>query len=167
MRFRKLRIAFSAVCLTACALLIALWVRSFPWDDQLQFPLRSTHGVVLNSLHGGVLISILWKDNVNIVRRCATEHHKMRRNQVLGSTIDGPFQLLINDGGTLAILVPHWLFVLFGTFLAAIPCVPWPNRFSLRTLLITTTLIALALGTTIYFSQLAPPAPRFDQGFGR
>ena len=29
MRFRKLRIAFSATCLIACVLLIALWVRSY------------------------------------------------------------------------------------------------------------------------------------------
>jgi hypothetical protein len=29
MRFRKLRIAFSATCLVACVLLIVLWVRSY------------------------------------------------------------------------------------------------------------------------------------------
>jgi len=29
MRFRKLRIAFSATCLIACVLLIVLWVRSY------------------------------------------------------------------------------------------------------------------------------------------
>ena len=29
MKFRKLRIAFSATCLIACVLLIVLWVRSF------------------------------------------------------------------------------------------------------------------------------------------
>src|SRR6476469_9127373 len=33
MRFRKLRIAFSVTCLIACVLLIALWVRSYWWDD--------------------------------------------------------------------------------------------------------------------------------------
>ena len=31
MRFRKLRIAFSATCLIACVLLIVLWVRSYWW----------------------------------------------------------------------------------------------------------------------------------------
>ena len=34
MRFRKLRIAFSATCLIACVLLIALWVRSYCCFDQ-------------------------------------------------------------------------------------------------------------------------------------
>ena len=34
MRFRKLRIAFSATCLIACVLLIVLWVRSY-WCTRL------------------------------------------------------------------------------------------------------------------------------------
>src|SRR5438132_5384486 len=33
MRFRKLRIAFSATCLIACVLLIVLWVRSYWWHE--------------------------------------------------------------------------------------------------------------------------------------
>src|SRR6266550_2296875 len=33
MRYRKLRIAFSATCLIACVLLIVLWVRSYWWND--------------------------------------------------------------------------------------------------------------------------------------
>src|SRR6185295_4017804 len=33
MRFRKLRIAWSATCLIACVLLIVLWVRSYWWED--------------------------------------------------------------------------------------------------------------------------------------
>src|SRR5947208_63167 len=33
MRFRYLRIAFSAACLIACVLLIALWVRSYKYAD--------------------------------------------------------------------------------------------------------------------------------------
>src|SRR6476660_5145825 len=33
MRFRKLRIAFSATCIIACALLIVLWVRSYWRQD--------------------------------------------------------------------------------------------------------------------------------------
>ena len=35
MRFRKLRMVFSATCLVAYALLVALWVRSYFSDDFL------------------------------------------------------------------------------------------------------------------------------------
>jgi hypothetical protein len=37
MRFRKLRIAVSATCLIACALLIVLSVRSYWWFDWTSF----------------------------------------------------------------------------------------------------------------------------------
>jgi hypothetical protein len=35
MRHRQLRIAFSVICLIACVLLIALWVRSYEWMNSL------------------------------------------------------------------------------------------------------------------------------------
>src|SRR4051794_14507847 len=45
-RFRKLRIAFSAVCLIACVLLIVLWVRSRWWNDEFSVVLsKDTAGV--------------------------------------------------------------------------------------------------------------------------
>ena len=37
MRFRKLRIAFSATCLIACLLLIVLWVRSYWKSDEIRY----------------------------------------------------------------------------------------------------------------------------------
>ena len=36
-RFRKLRIAFSATCLIACVLLIVLWVRSYWCTEDISF----------------------------------------------------------------------------------------------------------------------------------
>src|SRR4051812_41682761 len=57
MTFRRLRIAFSAACLMVCALLIALWVRSYwlldgisgPTSDEIGFELYSTHGQIVYS----------------------------------------------------------------------------------------------------------------------
>src|SRR5688500_7945556 len=43
MRHRKLRIVFSVVCGIPCALLIALWGRSYWWTDQLSIQM-SPHG---------------------------------------------------------------------------------------------------------------------------
>jgi hypothetical protein len=47
--------------------------------------------------------------------------------------------------------VPHWLLLLFATTLAATPWIKW--RFSLRTLLIATALVAVALAAIIYASR--------------
>lgn len=43
-----------------------------------------------------------------------------------------------------------WLIVLIVQALGAVPWLPWPSRFSLRTLLIATTLVASALGLVVW-----------------
>lgn len=45
MKYRKLRVTWSAVCGIICLLLIALWVRSYWWFDHLQFPITGVHYV--------------------------------------------------------------------------------------------------------------------------
>jgi hypothetical protein len=50
--------------------------------------------------------------------------------------------------------VPYcWLFILLFGALSVIPWMPWPNRFSLRTLLIVTTLVAVLLGLVVWLSS--------------
>ena len=45
------------------------------------------------------------------------------------------------------IMVPHWFLILLSALLAYVPWLRfWSTRFSLRTLLIVTTLIAVGLG---------------------
>src|SRR6476469_394529 len=52
MRFRKLRIAWSVMCLIACVLLIALWVRSYSWVDGFGVPLTSKYFLGVGSNPG-------------------------------------------------------------------------------------------------------------------
>jgi hypothetical protein len=49
-------------------------------------------------------------------------------------------------GGTFELIAPYWLYILLVAGLAAAPWIHWTKRFRLRTMLIATTLIALALG---------------------
>jgi len=44
------------------------------------------------------------------------------------------------------LILPHWFLVFMFAAIAVAPWIRWSNRFSLRTLLIATTLIAVALG---------------------
>jgi hypothetical protein len=46
--------------------------------------------------------------------------------------------------------VPHWVTALWLAIFAAAPWFRWCKRFSLRTLLITTTLVAIALGLIVW-----------------
>src|SRR6476620_2501344 len=57
MRFRKLRIAFSATCLIACVLLIVLWVRSYWWYESVSWGVGATvQPFNICSISGGTVI---------------------------------------------------------------------------------------------------------------
>ena len=49
MKYRKLRIAFSATCGIACVLLVVLWVRSYWWVDDFRSP---SPNIAIKSLPG-------------------------------------------------------------------------------------------------------------------
>jgi hypothetical protein len=46
--------------------------------------------------------------------------------------------------------LPYWLIVVFTVALAAAPSLHWSKRFSLRSPLITTTLVAVGLGLIVW-----------------
>ena len=56
MRFRKLRIAWSVVCVVACVLLIVLWVRSLQWADMLTVRCGSEQTYYAVSFRGKVAV---------------------------------------------------------------------------------------------------------------
>jgi hypothetical protein len=49
--------------------------------------------------------------------------------------------------------VPYWIPALVLGALSAAPWIRWSSRFSLRTLLIATTLVAAALGLVVYAAR--------------
>jgi hypothetical protein len=123
---RYLRIAFSAVCGTLCVLLVMSWVLSYYAKDSFDFTALN-RGVVVRSRNGS--LGVKTYVNVMVTPRF---HHRYYR---------GRFD------------VPYWfptvLFAIVGLIVAA----PWIRqlrwRFSLRTLLIATTLVAVLLGVAV------------------
>jgi hypothetical protein len=57
---------------------------------------------------------------------------------------------LDNDADSTAIYLPDWFAILTVSALSAVPWIRWSKRFSLRTLLIATTLVAVVLGAIVY-----------------
>jgi hypothetical protein len=147
MRFRKLRIAFSATCLIACVLLIALWVRSYWIGDNIRLP-ASEARVNVYSVRGTFSTSV-YRVPISPPRGWEWESTPigsmlpvfgLRRSWSYHS--DGPLRYLV---------FPHRFLVLMFAMLAAVPWLPWwSKRFSLRTLLIATTLIAVVLGLIVW-----------------
>jgi hypothetical protein len=144
MRFRKLRIAFSAMCLIACVLLIVLWVRSYwYWDNLDNNAARSIDSHSIDSLSGYLLLD----EQISVPVPNWME--RSRSGSLLGTSIE--WSTLSADGATargIGTAIPDWLPVLVAAVFAIIPWLRW--RFSLRTLLIATTLVAAVLGLIVY-----------------
>jgi hypothetical protein len=162
MRLRKLRIAWSVLCAIACALLIVLWARSYSRYDMLAFPSQS---IGLGSIQGELVYSFINFPSTKWPKLIAPGPQLQQwtvQSEYVTANTDFP---LMKDGQPvirtigfgwfssvhwLYVFVPHWSLVLV-TATAAFP--PWilrKNQFSIRTLLIATTLVAMVLGLIVY-----------------
>jgi hypothetical protein len=142
MRYRKLRISWSVACVIACVLLIVLWVRSYWWADFCEKSF-STYWFKMESFCGqsvfkyGHIENEPWR-----LRSYPTD--EMVSQDFLRERGIPKFEL-----GRGVLLVPYWSLSGLAAFLAAFPWLPF-KRFSLRTLLIATTLVALVLGLIVW-----------------
>src|SRR5262245_22850594 len=141
MRYRKLRIAWSMVWGVVAVLLIVLWVRSYSWDDcgSVHIPLMNWLGFRSNNGAETVYINIIQSFQFELVSHPA--------NHLLDSVPNYHGFGILHYSPSLAVRVPHWLSVLF---VSALGTLPWLRcRFTLRTLLVATTLIAIVLGLIV------------------
>ena len=149
---RYLRIAVTALSLTVCVLLIALWVRSYYRNDALFGP-DFTSGISgFGSVQGG---ASFFKSSRQPLPR---EKWRIHSEVIGGNGADDEWFLWpeydIGYGfGALkrpafrVFVIPHWFLVLV---FAVIAISPWlPSRFTIRTILIATTIIAVLLGLIV------------------
>jgi hypothetical protein len=147
MRLRKLRIAFSAVCGALCLLLIVLWVRSHGAEDRLTGNVAGSHWFRVYSSHGCLVYYVpgtpgppsmyAWQPNfgsefwleASDARIASVPRVRLHREE---------------DWITL----PYWFLVGLCAVVAVAPWFRW--RFSLRNLLIATTVVAVGLGLAVY-----------------
>ena len=137
----SLRIAISSVGGVCCLLMIAWWVRSYscvdgghvkvcPWD-YVQF-------------HGGSGRMCVWFEH-KPTDRWFSWHSRPNTEQISPNDKDRMPVFDLAFWPTFARLyIAHWFLAVLAGLLAA---VPWcPTRFSLRTLLIATTVTAAVIG---------------------
>ncbi len=152
---RYLRILWTVFCGVACVLLIVLWVRSYWWEDEIWLPFPGLAHVRCDSGPSRLYID---KDYYSISKYWYSFRYKGDGSGAvtLANRISQKYESKFGFGiwqkpGRTTYIVPHWFPVLlFATFAAA----PWysriPHRFSLRTLLIATTLVAMVLGLIVW-----------------
>jgi hypothetical protein len=156
MKFRLfLKIAFSTVCIALCLLNLALHRRSYECDDILK---GRVFGVDLE------LESRNGQQQVNAVAlpRLGPESHSsgpifhLRTGSSDLGGVGRPgwgFHIQRTPIFVFQLAIPH---VGLATILAAFAAIPWVRvvkKFGLRTLLIATTVIAVALGVGVYIAR--------------
>jgi hypothetical protein len=146
MRFRKLRIAWSVLWGLACVLLIVLWVRSYRGGDSITLYESNAEAVPLTSTKGH--IELLADNDINANPYQWVDfvmNNNPERQSV--SAIYAGFEVR-HTWRFDSYSMPHWFAVLLSVACGAIPWLGW--RYSVRTLLIATTLVAAVLGLAVY-----------------
>ena len=130
---------------------LALWMRSCTTTDAVTIPVGSGT-LVFGSLPGECGAEILkgagrglqWTSRDT--DRARAEVPKTKPNLMSG--VWGRFAYIYDRGPI--VIVPDWFFIGVAAVLSAAPWIRWSNRFSLRTLLITTTVVAVLLGLVVW-----------------
>jgi hypothetical protein len=154
MRFRKLRIAWSVAWGIACVLLIVLWVRSLNRIDCLTWHYNNAEALLVRTNPGIVTVA-------TFVDRPAPSSVV---RQVGRAWMTGWFESMMIRGGKMSwwfeaaststfrsASAPDWFLILICCGLGSIPWLRW--RFTLRTLLIATTLVAAVLGLIVWLTH--------------
>jgi hypothetical protein len=161
MRFRKLRIVWSVGWGIAAVLLVMLWVRSYYTHDAISAKISpiSPKRIYMTSWLGSIHVGCTdWPIPTGIEvqtwRRLATPTEEWSRLRELASGW-GPLlpepTLSFRRGPAShpwQLWTPHWICTVLAGTLAALPWLR--RRFSLRTLLIATTLVAVVLGLIVW-----------------
>lgn len=168
-KWLKSRIALTAVCLISCALVIGLWVRSYWWRNYIYFhvPGNAQQSTYYDASSFLGQVTILAKDYNQASERvsgfgsvAATQYTKdgWPDQSTYAKAKFSAFGFMALNGELLRyVTIPHWFLVLLFTTTASIPWIPWLPwlrwRFSLRTLLIAITVVAMILGLIAYSSS--------------
>jgi hypothetical protein len=153
---RLLNIA-SIVCLVLCVALMGMWVRSYRWMDDYNFtPGRSTWGV--GSASGRIAIGVIPAKNNPAQKLFEFTHSPFADWRSDVNRIDRQFSTVAENGfardnNVFAFAMPYWFAVLI---VGALSFAPWPRvkyRFSLRSLFIATTFLAVVLGMIAWLDR--------------
>jgi hypothetical protein len=142
---RRLRIAVSVFFGLVCVALCVLWVRSYWRFDYVSGMATASRQVEIFAIQGRLVIGT-WGETI-----IAPWGH--RSNPVADS--QKTVQLLEPHENALgfaivkpSVVVPYYSVVFVTGVLAVLPWLRW--RFSLRTMLITATLVAVVFGAALY-----------------
>ena len=142
---RLLRIAVSVVCLVLCIPIGMFWIEMYNDSCGIRFPIHGSTMLSAEFYRGRTALvlwnqlpthSILWQ-----LERVGPPDRGLLGFDVVSSSV----------GSGRAVVVPYWFAVAGLCVSAAYSWLQLPKCFSLRTLLIATTLVAIVLGLAVAF----------------
>ena len=134
---RRLKIAWTVFFAVLTVALCVLWVRSYGRDDLIYIPATGSGAVIVASENGE--LGILLGDSPWSGWHWSTARFPKPRHVPLWDWIGR------------AVRFPYWSTVVI---CAAVASIPWlPYRFSLRTMVIVTALVAVVLGLVVWASR--------------
>jgi hypothetical protein len=143
MKFRKLRIAWSVAWGIASILLCVLWVRSYRWVDVIAVQQSSQRVVGIGSCNASIMIGASSDETFPLGTWLVEPNLKPVKYL---PWFEASFHSVSSE-----IYVPDWPLIVLT---ASVAVAPWIRhlrwRFSLRTLLIATTLVAMVLGLIVW-----------------
>jgi hypothetical protein len=156
MKYRKLRIAWPVFWGLACVLLIVLWVRSYRTRDTAIVNL-SGRNFQANSILGRLSFATL-NQPIGQVRwhtqsRPVTIWDSQQEAQFPRFSITSVSATSTSRTEAYGVGMPYWAWLLLPVTTAAVPWIGKARRFSLRTLLIATTLVAVVLGLAVWAAR--------------
>jgi len=151
MRFRKLRIAWSATCLLVMMALAAMWVRSYRWND---IAMRAGKNGVSTTLGSNWGSAYLFRFALPPGGNPAGKDFILGWKLYTGVASKDPAQFRWKLGArNTSIAVPYWFLIVLTAVFPALLLLASRPRFSLRALLIATTLVAVVLGAIVWLSK--------------
>ncbi len=148
---RRLRIAWTAFCGIATVLLIVLWVRSY-WRNDIIF--RVNKSLVLTTIGSSSGRTYLIRMDRSGGSALVAVHETQGWKHSSDEPVKPPRSFeWASTAKKLTVRAPIWFLVILLAVATALPWFGTARRFSLRTLLIAMTLIAVVLGAVAWLSR--------------
>jgi hypothetical protein len=156
LRFQQMGIAVSVFFRWVTVLLCILWLRSYQNYYEIQADLWRPS--VLRSQSGSLGVMLLDPAHFSagtdgrlfsrLYVRPVREHNEFPQSKERAQLIVDSAGFFVGEttAGCIELVVPFWFLILSTALCALIPELIKPRRFSLRTMLIATTLVAVLLG---------------------
>ncbi len=154
MKYRNLRIAWSVVCGVAAVLLTALWIQSYHNGHLQGYFSPPSDYCCCRSFNGFIVVLRMVSSNSPAQSTGLYTYHVDSEPLDIGvSHTWSGFVFDFRSTSFWWIQVPYWFLVAVPSCCSAAPWIRRCNRFSLRTLLVGTTLIAIMLGLIAWISR--------------